>query len=232
MDKLEIIKNDKQLAKDLKKFCDFELLTEKEKYNNGSVELNFEGEIFGESTKGNEKHGQYIISGKKAGNFILLSDNSIAFSYANSGAGRIAETTTELLELLINIPDWKEFDYIGLYENDNLLNDYIAKIEAEGKYENITFKKLQNKLCEKLSIKIYNKSFLLKRFYATATRTPKWLVTYFDGWNPTPAKPSDKEIEAGLTYTKFDRLGGPWVTEELCLINDLKEENEREYLGL
>jgi hypothetical protein len=109
------------LAEDLKIFCDFEILPEKEKfYGSENNKYNIDGMAFGITPDSSKNYCEYI----------LLKDNSIAFYDVDFGiAGRIAESTSEMFELLLNIPEWRRFNYIGLYKNKELLNDFIKKVE-------------------------------------------------------------------------------------------------------
>jgi len=220
--KYSILKNDNQLAEKLKQFCDFEILQEKQNiYGQDFLKYNIEGIVFGINSNGHE--------------YILLADNSIAFNDFDYGIrGRMAENLLEFFELIINIPEWIRYNYIGLYDDDKLLQEYIAKIEKENKIGKHQFEKIQKELCEKLSVKTYDKIYLLKRFCKSAIRDPKWNITYFDPneYEMAPEKPPINEIKDIYKNSCYRYEKAGFVTKEYSLINPEKMNNERKYLGL
>ena len=216
MNILEIIKNDDSLVKNFKHFFDIELLENKQVFSGGSSKYNIEGTIIFMSSSDSSNNFKYI----------LLDDNSVAFCDADYGTGgRIAESINEFFEMLISIPEWKKFTYLGLYRDDKLLNKYIKKVESKSKYRSSEYKEFQNELFKKLSINFIDKIQLLKKFYFSATREPKWTVTYFDG--------NKGWISEEQQILSSESKG--WVTEELILIDMNIIENkkeERKFLGL
>jgi hypothetical protein len=209
---IDTIKNDIALANDLLEICDFELFPEmQEVYGSGSATYNIGGMAFGE--KKDLRHNEYI----------LLDDNSIAFlgyNFYYPIAGRMAENMTEFFELLVNIPEWLEYLDIGIYKNDILLKEYIDEMEREQVRciepgaSISSWREKQNSLRERLSIKKYEKPALLKRFYMSATREPKWSYVYYDGPKGFTTIMEDSNI-----VMKFQRSKG-FLTNECCLIKE------------
>jgi hypothetical protein len=178
MDLIETIRNDKELVEKIMKFFDIEIYPKEQKPDdfNGSAIWNIDGMAFGCDASGGE--------------YILLKDNTIGFNSSEGECGRLAENITELFELILNISCWMDYLYIDLYENDEMMNKYITKAEKdyekdynkhfnENNVKENNYKNIQNTLLEKLSIKICdNKIELLKRFYKTANREPKYIYTF------------------------------------------------------
>ena len=201
MDILKVIKTDQLLSENLKQFCDFEILPKKEKcFIDSHIHYSNTGMTFGKPFKDND-----------ASNYILLDDNTIAYYNVDWGSGgRIAENILEFFELMINIPDWLIYSDIEQYKSEKLLKKYIKKNEKNSENNSAQFKKIQKKICEKLSISIYDKVILLQRFYNTATRYPKLTVKYYD------ATPGWQNFDNKIVYRKSKG----WVTEELCILRN------------
>jgi hypothetical protein len=174
MDIIEFIRKDKELVKQLMKFCDIEIYPTEQKPDDfdGRTVFSIDGMAFGCDGSGGE--------------YILLNDTTIGFNGSEGDCGRLAENSIELFELLLNISSWYDYTYIDLYKDDELLNKYIIKAEKDheesynkNRLEEEKYNTTQKTLSEELSIKIYNdKLELLKRFHKTATREPEYIYTF------------------------------------------------------
>ena len=165
MDIIQTIRNDHDLLKKVMKFCDIEIYPKDNipQDENGPTVWSIDGMAFGCDGSGGE--------------YILLNDGSIGFNGSEGECGRVAENITELFELLINCSCWMDYTDIELYKNDKKLKDYILKMEKHYE-ENWGNKNIGKELSDKLSIKIYENIIdLMKRFYKTATREPKYIYT-------------------------------------------------------
>jgi hypothetical protein len=171
MDILQVIKTNNNFHNQILHFCDIELYPN-EKYPenmNGTMVFNINGKAFGQDASGGE--------------YVFLEDNSIGFSGSEGEVGRIAENISELFELLMNCPYWRDCLYNGLYEDEIMLQKYIKATEQNYEKsfsENKTdYKIVQKELSNELSIKIYDdKSIVLSRFYETAIRKPQYISIY------------------------------------------------------
>ncbi|MDR0433606.1 MAG: hypothetical protein LBH21_00915 [Gracilibacteraceae bacterium] len=172
MDLLNIIKKDNDLHEKIMGFCDIEIYPEYQKPNdaNGTMVWNIDGAACGCDASGGE--------------YILLDDKSIGFNSSEGETGRIAGNITELFELLLNCSCWMDYLYIDLYKNDEMLEKYTLKMEADNKrrYTEIQdedYAEAQNEILGKLSIKKIDDTMeLLKRFYKTAIREPPYIYTF------------------------------------------------------
>jgi hypothetical protein len=201
MELIEIVRKDGDLVNKIMNFCDFEIYQKEQtpSNNNGKIHLNINGMALGCDGSGGE--------------YILLEDDTIGFRGSENECGRIAENIIELFELLINCPYWKDCLYIDLYKNDIVMKKCIMKIENDytgeyNDYDENNYKKIQDELSKKLSIKIYeNKMVLLKRFYKTTNRNPRYNYIYMknngekiisDGDGTLIIRPSNNHIKNSL----------------------------------
>jgi hypothetical protein len=163
MDIIQTIRNNHDLLEKVRKFCDIEIYPKDNipQDEGGPTVWNIDGMAFGCDGTGEE--------------YILLKDSSIGFNGSEGQCGRVAENITKLFELLINCSCWMDYTNTELYENDNKLEKYILKMEKHYE-ENWGDKNVEKELSEKLSIKIYDNIIdLMKRFYKTAIREPKYI---------------------------------------------------------
>jgi hypothetical protein len=177
MDLLDIIKRDNDLHEKVNVFCDIEIYPEYQKPNdvNKTMFWNIDGMAFGSDASGGE--------------YVLLNDNSIGFNSSEGETGRIAENIVELFELLLNCSCWMDYLFIDLYKNDEMMQKYSLKMEMDNEEmfnEDIkiidtkfTYKEMQKELLGKLSIKeYYDIVDLLKKFYETAIREPRYIYKF------------------------------------------------------
>ena len=190
---IELIKKDEELVKKLMEYCDIEIYPNEKKPIDmeGAMVYNMDGMAFGCDSSGGE--------------FILLNDNSIGFISSEGECGRIAENITELFELQFNCSGFMNYLFIDLYNDDEMLNKYITKMENDSKKwfnEN-----LQKELLEIFSIKKYDNLIeLLKRFHKTATREPQYYYT-FTNENGNITKSSGCIIDTPLYDRVKKRMG-------------------------
>ena len=169
MELINTIRNDIDLHEKIDEFCDINIYPKEQKPENfdGSVAWNIDGLAFGCDASGGE--------------YILLKDGSVGFNGSEGECGRVAENINELFELLINISCWMDYLRKELYDNDETLNAYILETENDyiENWDNGDYNIMQRELLDKLSVKFYeNKIDLVKRFYETTNREPKYICTF------------------------------------------------------
>lgn len=169
MDMLTKIKSNTALADKIDALCDIRLYDHLQKPEDadGRLTYNMEGMAFGKDAGGGE--------------FILLTDNTVAFMSSEGETGRIAENMTALFSLLVNCPCFLDFLGEDLYEDAALLKAHAEAMEEEYKldFEDLgqgDYDTIKAEIAEALGITVEKDiaATTLKAFYHAATREPQF----------------------------------------------------------
>lgn len=188
MDIINMLREDSELSGLLYRVCDVEIFPEFRTPQNeaGHLTYNIPGKTFAGSASGSE--------------YILLEDGSVGYLGSEGECGRLADTTEEFFELIINCPCWQ--DHLDEYEYGDMesLEKYAESVREEqlayAGDSGYDLSAAQERLADGLGLAIYaHKADILMRFYKCAVREPRFISTFTE---------DDGSVHRG-TGSVFDR---------------------------
>lgn len=121
------------------------------------------------------------------GEYVLLEDDSIGFISSEGEVGRIAESLSDLLTLLIHIGNKFDFNCKWIYQNQEIIEayckGYLSKIRTIYKDQGNDRDMIRADIAKSLSLGFDPNQLpdLAFSFYNSASRKPKFSCRYLNG---------------------------------------------------
>lgn len=188
MDIINMLREDSELSELLYRVCDVEIFPGFKTPQNeaGHLTYNIPGKTFAGSASGSE--------------YILLDDGSVGFWGSEGECGRLADSTEDFFEFIINCPCWQ--DHLDEYKYGDMesLEKYAESVREEqlayAGDSGYDLSAAQERLADGLGLAIYaHKADILMRFYKCAVREPRFISTFTE---------DDGSVHRG-TGSVFDR---------------------------
>ena len=177
MNRLQVIREDKQLRILLMQECDILFYDQLKE-----VEFSQNNEVYSLSPIAFAKDGS-------GGEYVILEDQSIGFIGSEGQVGRVAESLDELLTFLIYAATISDFSCRFLYQNKHLLakfcQGFINKARLNYQSKGEEWDKVRILLAQELGLEFQPEKLqeLAFNFYQSAIRTPLFTCKYGHGEN-------------------------------------------------
>lgn len=175
MEMIFTLRNNEEIKELLSDFCDIDILPDSKTPQDemGRLRYNIPGNTF--------------AMDKSGGEYILLQDGSVGYWGSEGQVGRISDTLNEFFTLMLNCPYWQNYIVEEAYVNIEELRQFALAVsqefvEEEQEFWDEDLGEIQKDLADKIGVILYADvaEEVLMKFYNSANREPKLIVTYFE----------------------------------------------------